>query len=171
MFRTVPLSIIRSFHCTHSNGTGFLKACDQDQDETAVSYWFCSQVFSKPVWHIPLLCVQWKTPDDGQRNCPKHVDFHFKNKFEKNSAFNWFYYKKFITMHDAPCTVTWTSNKSIYQRSRYTDSLTAYEPGLESQEWQGIVLFSRMSRPNLGPTQPLVQWARGLPPEGKAAGT
>jgi len=24
-----------------------------------------------------------KTPDDGQRNCPKHVDFHFKNKFEK----------------------------------------------------------------------------------------
>jgi hypothetical protein len=24
-----------------------------------------------------------KTPDDGQRNCPKHVDFHSKNKFEK----------------------------------------------------------------------------------------
>jgi len=34
-------------------------------------------------WHIPLLCVQWKTPDDGQRNCPKHVDFPSKNKFEK----------------------------------------------------------------------------------------
>ena len=37
----------------------------------------------KPVWHIPLLCVQWKTPDDEQRNCPKHVEFHSKNKFEK----------------------------------------------------------------------------------------
>jgi len=24
---------------------------------------------SKPVWHIPLLCAQWKTPDDEQRNC------------------------------------------------------------------------------------------------------
>ena len=24
-----------------------------------------------------------KTPVDGQRNCPKHVDFHSKNKFEK----------------------------------------------------------------------------------------
>ena len=24
-----------------------------------------------------------KTPDDGQRNCPKHVEFYFKNKFEK----------------------------------------------------------------------------------------
>ena len=35
------------------------------------------------VWHIPLLCVQWKTADDGQRNCPKHVEFYSKNKFEK----------------------------------------------------------------------------------------
>jgi len=32
---------------------------------------------------VPLLCVQWKTPDDGQRNCPKHVEFYSKNKFEK----------------------------------------------------------------------------------------
>ena len=30
-----------------------------------------------------LLCVQWKTPGGGQRNCPKHVEFYFKNKFEK----------------------------------------------------------------------------------------
>jgi len=30
-----------------------------------------------------LLCVQWKTPDDGQRNCPKHVEFYSKNTFEK----------------------------------------------------------------------------------------
>jgi len=39
--------------------------------------------FRKPVWHIPLLCVQIITLDDGQRNCPKYVDFHSKNKFEK----------------------------------------------------------------------------------------
>ena len=24
-----------------------------------------------------------KTPDDGQRSCPKHVEFYSKNKFEK----------------------------------------------------------------------------------------
>jgi hypothetical protein len=24
-----------------------------------------------------------KTPDDGQRNCPKHVEFYSKNKCEK----------------------------------------------------------------------------------------
>jgi hypothetical protein len=32
---------------------------------------------------MPLLSVQGITPDDGQRNCPKHVEFHFHNKFEK----------------------------------------------------------------------------------------
>jgi len=56
------------FHCTHRNGichTALLIACERDQDGTE------------------LLCVQCKTPDDGQRNCPKHVDFYAKNKFEK----------------------------------------------------------------------------------------
>ena len=42
-----------------------------------------SQAVSKPVWDIPLLCAQCKTPDDGQRNCPKYVELYFKNKFEK----------------------------------------------------------------------------------------
>jgi len=45
--------------------------------------WSYSQAVSKPVWHIPLLCVQWKTLYDGQRNCSKHVEFYSKNKFEK----------------------------------------------------------------------------------------
>jgi hypothetical protein len=38
MFQTVPLSIIRSFHCAHGSGichTGLLTACEQDQDGTA----------------------------------------------------------------------------------------------------------------------------------------
>ena len=30
-----------------------------------------------------LLCIQYTTPDDGQRYCPKHVEFYSKNKFEK----------------------------------------------------------------------------------------
>ena len=30
-----------------------------------------------------MLCVQGKIPDDGQKNCPKHVEFYSKNNFEK----------------------------------------------------------------------------------------
>ena len=67
------------FHCTHSNGICHT-ACEQDLD---ILPWSCSTAVSKPLWHIPLLYVQWKTPDDGQRNCPKHVEFYSKNKFEK----------------------------------------------------------------------------------------
>jgi hypothetical protein len=37
----------------------------------------------KPARHIPVPNVQWKTPDDGQKNCPKHVAFLDKNKFGK----------------------------------------------------------------------------------------
>ena len=69
MFRAVPLSIIRSFHWTHSNGI-----CHNE----------ISQMGKISVWHIPLLWVQWKTPDDGQRNSPKHVEFYYQNKFEKS---------------------------------------------------------------------------------------
>ena len=71
MFRTVTLSIIRSFSL-HTQ-------------QWYMSYRFADSLraVSKPVWHIPLLCVQWKTRDDWQRNCPKHVEFYSKNKFEK----------------------------------------------------------------------------------------
>jgi len=31
----------------------------------------------------PLLCVECQTPDDGQRNSPKHVESYSKNEFEK----------------------------------------------------------------------------------------
>jgi len=59
--------------------TGLLRACEQDQDGTS---WSCLQAVSKPLWRIPFLCVLWKTPDDGQWNCPKHAEFYSKNKFE-----------------------------------------------------------------------------------------
>jgi len=46
--------------------------------------WTCLKAVMKLAWPVPN--VQWKTPDDGQRNCPKHIKFLDKNKFEKNSA-------------------------------------------------------------------------------------
>jgi len=45
-------------HCTLSNGICHT-AFEQDQDATAVPSWSCSKAVYKPVWHIPLLSVQW----------------------------------------------------------------------------------------------------------------
>ena len=74
MLRTVPLSIVRSFSLyEHTAMVYVIQVCWQP----------ASRIRTEPVWHIPLLCVRWKTPDDGQRNCPKHVEFYSKNKFVK----------------------------------------------------------------------------------------
>ena len=66
MFRRVPLSIIRNFSLY--------------TQQWYMSYRFADRLSANM---YVLLCVQWKTPDDGQRNCPKHVEFYSKNKFEK----------------------------------------------------------------------------------------
>jgi hypothetical protein len=63
--------------------TSTLYSVPDQQCEFKICICSCSQAVYKPAWHIPLLCVQWETPDDGQRNCPKHVEFHSKNKIEK----------------------------------------------------------------------------------------
>jgi len=131
MFWTVPLSIIRSFSLytqqwyicwqlasrirmefhpdparklsANLYDIFLLTACEQDQD--GVPSWSCSQAVNKSVWHIPLLCVQWKTPDDGQRYCPKHAEFHYKNKFEKLV-----HIVSIIVRNLTQCMVIWTSN-------------------------------------------------------------
>jgi hypothetical protein len=59
----------------------------------AGSGWSCSNAVLKPVWHTPLLIVQWITPNDGQRKCPKHVEFHSKIIWEISES-SWFYYKE-----------------------------------------------------------------------------
>ena len=30
-----------------------------------------------------LLCIQYQTPDDGKKTSPKHIEFYYKNKFQK----------------------------------------------------------------------------------------
>ena len=78
MFRRDPLSIIRSISLYTQQWYMSYRFADSLRAGSGRN-WFCSQA----VWDIPLLCVQWKTPDDGQRNSPNHVEFYSKYKFEK----------------------------------------------------------------------------------------
>jgi hypothetical protein len=72
MFQTVPVSITKSFSLyTHS---GVIPR---------MSYRFAEGKLSANLYDIHHCCVQWKTPDYGQRNSTKLVKFNFKNKFEK----------------------------------------------------------------------------------------
>jgi len=94
MFRKVPLSIVRSFSLYTQQWYTSYRFVDSLRAGSGRN----SQAVSKPVWHIPLLCVQWKTPDDGQRNCLKHVKLNSKNNFEKLVHLVVIFYE-FITMH------------------------------------------------------------------------
>jgi len=77
MLQTVPLSIVTSSSLYTQQWYMSYRFADSLRARSGLNS------VSKPVWHIPLLCVQWRTPDDGQRNCPKHVEFYSENKFEK----------------------------------------------------------------------------------------
>ena len=54
-FLTVRLSIIRSLFFVHSALVYVIQVCGQLSSRTR----FCSKAVCKPVWHIPLMSVQW----------------------------------------------------------------------------------------------------------------
>jgi len=68
MFRPVPLSIIRRFSLY--------------TQQWYMSYRFADSCQQTCMTYTIAACTA-KTPDDGQRNCAKYVEFYSKNKFEK----------------------------------------------------------------------------------------
>ena len=86
--------------CKFDDSTGFILLL-RDRIKPGPS-WSCLKAVIKPVCHIPVPNVQWKTPDDWQRNCPKHVEFLDKNKFAKSVRLLVLLKRNLLR-----CTVTW----------------------------------------------------------------
>ena len=82
MFRTVPLPIIRSFSLYTQQWCMSCRFADSLRAGSGRNWQFRPDPARK-LYDIYHCCVQWKTPDDGQRNCAKLVEFCSKNKFEK----------------------------------------------------------------------------------------
>jgi hypothetical protein len=88
-------------HYKLSNGichTGLWTAVEQDQDETAVQSRSCSKAVYKPVWHTPLLSVQWINcwwwTDELSERCRDS----WQNKFVQLVHLVGFIVKKCVTM-------------------------------------------------------------------------
>jgi len=58
MFRTDPLSIIRSLFTEHSAMVYVIQLPSRARMERVPS-WPCSKAVYKPVWHIPVPSVKW----------------------------------------------------------------------------------------------------------------
>jgi hypothetical protein len=88
-------------HCTLSNGMSYnsVDRLRAGRRWNGVPSWSCSQTVYKPVWHIPLLSVQWINWWWTDELSQKHVEFHAKNKFAKLVHLVGFIIKKFVTMH------------------------------------------------------------------------
>ena len=94
------------FHCKYNNGichTCLLTACEQDQDG-ARSIPILLASCQKTCMTYTSVVYTVKIPDDGQRNCPKHVVLFQKYVWEISASI-WFYYKKL-----SRCTATRTSS-------------------------------------------------------------
>jgi len=80
MFRTVPVSIIRSFSL-YTQHTGLLAACEQDQDGTL----FCPdptrKLYNMLVYHCCVYSEKFLMTDRG--TVQNMQEFYSKNKFEK----------------------------------------------------------------------------------------
>ena len=84
MFRTVPLSIIRSFSLYTQQWYMSYRFADSLRAGSGCSILIflasCQQIC---MTHTIAVFTVKKTPDDGQGNCPKHVEVYSRNKFEK----------------------------------------------------------------------------------------
>ena len=67
-----------------------------------------------------LLCIQYQTPDDGQKTCPNYVEFYSKNKFEKLVHLVGFIMGMY---HDARSSECQTRQKSVITSSHISFSV------------------------------------------------
>ena len=103
MFQTVPPSIIRSFSLYTQQWYMSYRFCWQLASRIRLELQFhpdpVRKLSAKSVWRIRLLRVQRKTPDDGQSNCLKHVEF-FISILNQPDAQNLFHNKfYFMPLH------------------------------------------------------------------------
>jgi len=76
MFRTVPLSIIKSFSLYTQQWYMSYRLADSRIRTELQFHPDPARKLSTSLYDIYHCCVyNKKTPDDGQRNCPKHVEF------------------------------------------------------------------------------------------------
>jgi hypothetical protein len=90
----------------------------RDQDGTAVPSWSCLKAVYKPVWHIPLLSVQWINSWWWTDELSETCRVSWQNKFVKLVHLVGFYYKKIC--YDAQLHERKIPPLSSPQSSHYT---------------------------------------------------
>jgi hypothetical protein len=96
MFRTVPLSIIRSLFTVHSAMVYVIQVCRQLSSRSICSF---SKAVYKPLWHKPLLSVLWINSWWWTGELSETCRVSCQNKLVKLVHLVGFIIRKFDTMH------------------------------------------------------------------------
>jgi len=83
VFRTVPLSTIRSFSLYTQQWCMSYSFADSLRAGSGRNFLILFASCQQTCMTYTIAVCTVKTPDDEQRNCPKHVEFRSKNKFDK----------------------------------------------------------------------------------------
>ena len=160
MFRTVPLSINRSFFSLYAQqwcvSYRFAEACEQEQMLLLTS---CQQT---RMTHTIAVRTVKKTPVDGLRNCPKHVDFHSKNKFEKLV-----YLVGFTLRNLSRCTVTSTSKTKHWFRKKSRTHFSSKNSVKIWSLWAGAFAPAHKLPANLYDTHHCCAYSEKTPVDGQ----
>jgi len=100
-------SLCPSSGCTHSNRYLSYRFCWLHVSRILIPLTSSQQnLYNIYLYNIYLLlCVQCWTPDVGQRDCPKHVEFHSENKFEKLVYIVGFVIRIYIDARSSECQI------------------------------------------------------------------
>jgi hypothetical protein len=111
MFRTVPLSIFRSLFTVHSAMVYVIQIRRQLSSRSICP---CSKAVYKPVWHIPLLSVQWINSWWWTKELSETCRVPCQNKFVNLVYLVYFIEKKF----SQKCVINWRLQKVSRQNGK-----------------------------------------------------
>jgi len=98
-FRTVPLSIIRNLFTVHSAMVYVILVSRHLPSTIRMESWSYLKAVYKPIWHIPLLSVQWMNSWLWTEELSETCRVSYQNKFVKLVHLVGFITKKFVTTH------------------------------------------------------------------------
>ena len=133
MFRTVRLSSIRSLFTVHSAMLYVIQVCRQLLSRTI---WPCSTAVYKPVWHIPLLSVQWINSWWWTDELSETCRVSYQNKFVKSVHLIAFIIKKNIVHRFETFTLKKMLKKMFWLQKQKQVIITGY---WELQDWTTVI--------------------------------
>ena len=147
MFRTVPLSIIKCSSlytqqwCQSHRFADSLRAGSRMELSSILILLASSQHNLYDIYL--LLCIQYQTPDEGQKTCPKHVEFYSKNKFEKLVHFVGFIIRIYYDTRSSECQTPHLASR-LKKEYSYTSTPPLGLHGL--LEWKLYLFFSLLQK-------------------------